>query len=119
EVFRLETDDLEQKLAVLGAIVVGLDYLRSGARDDMRLRHQSFAAKPCRRLVMPLAPDQVEDAAALIGRVVEPSSIREVDRQRAAVAVAPLVSVLLVRLAEQPQRDRLHQSVKVDFLCKH
>src|SRR5262249_16634328 len=109
EVFRLETDDLEQQHTALIGVVIGPDDLLRGAAHNMRLRHQPFVTKPCRRLVVSLAPDQVKDAAALVRFVVEPTPVLDIDRQRAAVAVAPLVSVLLCRLTEQPQRDRSHQ----------
>ena len=42
----------------------------------------------------------------------------DIDRQRTAVAVAPLVPTFLGRLAEQSQRDRLHKRIKVNSLCE-
>ena len=121
ETFRLIPDDLKQQLAVLVGVVVGRDDLPFGVigGDDGLTSHQPFATKPFRRLVIPLASDQVIDAAALIGLVVEPSSIRDIDRQRTAAAISPLVSAFLGRLAEQSQRDRLHKRIKVNSPCEH
>jgi len=86
--------------------------------DDRRLRHQPFAAKPGRRVPIALTADQVEHATADVGLVIEPPPVFDVDRQRAMVAVAPLVVALLRRLAEQPQCDRLHKGIEIDCLSK-
>src|SRR5262249_18737288 len=113
-----ETHDLEKQLTFFVAVWINLNDLRLGVADNVWLRHEPFAAKPCCRLLVSLAPDQVEHPAALVGFVVEPTSLSDVDRQRAASPVARFVAILRRGLAEQADSDRLYQRVEVNVFCE-
>src|SRR5262249_7791005 len=104
--------DLEQKRAVLVVIIIGLH--DPGVGEDVRRPEKALATEPGRRLLVSLLSDQVEYTAADIGLVVEPSALFNVDRERAAVSVPPLLAILLCWLVKQPDRDRLHH--RVNFL---
>ena len=80
----------------------------------MRPWHQPFAPEPCRGLLVAFPSDEIEDPSADVGLMVEPGTLPNVDRQRTAIPVPPLMAVLLCRLAEQAKGDGLHERIEIN-----